>query len=80
MGKGSCAEAGTKLANFSGIGERQLRRNLVELEKAGWISAQQIGPDKIDQSELRLTVRVRCRSYMIGERSTSNKLHQLVII
>jgi DNA-binding transcriptional regulator PaaX len=80
MGKGPCAEAGTKLANFSGIGERQLRRNLVELEKAGWISAQQIGPDKIDQSELRLTVRVRCRSYMIGERSTSNKLHKLVII
>ena len=52
MGKGPCAEAGTKLANFSGIGERQLRRYLVELEKAGWISAQRIGPDKINQSEL----------------------------
>ena len=70
MGKGPCAEAGTKLANFSGIGERQLRRYLVELEKAGWISTQRIGPDKINQSELGLTVQFEDKMRVIYDRRT----------
>jgi hypothetical protein len=47
MDKSPCADwAGTKLAKFSGIGERQLQRYLVELEKAGWVSAQRTGPTR----------------------------------
>jgi hypothetical protein len=73
MGKGPCADrAGTKLAKFSGIGERQLRRYLVELEKAGWISAQQIGPDKINQFELRLTVQFEGKMPVIYDRRTEH--------
>jgi hypothetical protein len=57
MGKGPCADrAGTKLAKFSGVGERQLRRYLVELEKAGWISRRRVLPRPRPGSALPLLI------------------------